>query len=163
MKKQQVAPFERVVAEHGAAVLRVCNSILGPGADAQDAWSETFLAALSAYPDLAPGANVQGWLVRIAHNKAVDLIRAASRRAVPAAELPEGESAIGIPAAPDDTVWRALASLPFKQRQAVAYHHVAGLPHADVAAILGGTPTAARKAASDGMKSLRTLLDPKDR
>lgn len=163
MNKTPVPPFERVVADHGATVLRVCTSVLGPGADAQDAWSETFLAALSAYPRLDPGANVQAWLVRIAHNKAVDLIRAAARRAVPAAELPERESGIGNPAVPDDTVWLALASLPFKQRQAVAYHHVAGLPHAEVASILGGSPEAARKAASDGMKALRTLLDPKDR
>jgi DNA-directed RNA polymerase specialized sigma24 family protein len=37
------------VAEHGAAVLRVCRAVLG-AADADDAWSETFRAALAAYP-----------------------------------------------------------------------------------------------------------------
>ena len=42
-------PFEEVVAEHGPTVLRVCRAVLGP-VDAEDAWSETFLAALRAYP-----------------------------------------------------------------------------------------------------------------
>jgi len=40
-------PFEELVAEHGPTVLRVCRAVLGP-ADAEDAWSETFLAALDA-------------------------------------------------------------------------------------------------------------------
>jgi DNA-directed RNA polymerase specialized sigma24 family protein len=40
-------PFEEVVARHGATVLRVCRAVLGP-VDADDAWSDTFLAALAA-------------------------------------------------------------------------------------------------------------------
>ena len=45
-------PFEEIVAEHGPTVLRVCRAVLARP-DADDAWSETFLAALRAYPDLA--------------------------------------------------------------------------------------------------------------
>src|SRR5437868_4310446 len=81
-------PFEEIVVEHGPVVMRVCRALLGP-ADADDAWSETFLAALRAYPDLRPGSNVRGWLVTIAHRKAIDQIRTRSRAAVPAADLPE--------------------------------------------------------------------------
>ena len=44
-------PFEAVVTQHGATVLRVCRAVLGP-ADADDAWSEAFLSAMRAYPDL---------------------------------------------------------------------------------------------------------------
>ena len=40
-------PFEQVVEEHGPRVLRVCRAILGYH-EAEDAWSETFLAALQA-------------------------------------------------------------------------------------------------------------------
>jgi len=76
------------VAEHGATVLRVCRAVLGP-ADADDAWSETFLAALKAYPRLPADANVEAWLVTIAHRKAIDVTRAAARRAVPVADVPE--------------------------------------------------------------------------
>jgi DNA-directed RNA polymerase specialized sigma24 family protein len=42
-------PFDAVVAEHGSTVLRVCRALLNR-VDADDAWSETFLAALRAYP-----------------------------------------------------------------------------------------------------------------
>ncbi|MDN5748010.1 MAG: hypothetical protein L0H64_05785 [Pseudonocardia sp.] len=58
-------------------------------ADADDAWSETFLSAMRAYPDLPADANVEAWLVTIAHRKALDVIRAASRRAVPTAQAPD--------------------------------------------------------------------------
>ena len=81
-------PFEQVVTEHGATVLRVCRAVLGP-VDADDAWSETFLAALRAYPQLGPEANVRAWLVTIAHRKAIDIIRRRRRQPVPMADLPE--------------------------------------------------------------------------
>jgi RNA polymerase sigma factor (sigma-70 family) len=161
-------PFESVVSAHGRTVLRVCRAILGP-ADADDAWSETFLSALKAYPDLPAGANVEAWLVTIAHRKAIDVTRAAARRAIPVAETPDTPAAVsgvangGGPAAPgegvglvgDDDLADALTRLPAKQKQAVAYHYLAGLPYADIAAILGGSAEAARRAAADGVATLR--------
>src|SRR5271165_6240973 len=127
-------PFEAVVTQHGATVLRVCRAVLGP-ADADDAWSETFLSAMKAYADLRADANVEAWLVTIAHRKAIDVTRAAARRAVPVAEVPENGAA-------------ADASL----------HDLAGLPYSDVAAILGGSPEAARRAAADGIAKLRRVI-----
>ncbi len=149
-------PFDQVVAEHGAVVLRVCRAVLGPH-DADDAWSETFLSALRAYPDLRPDSDVRAWLVTIAHRKAIDVTRATARRPTPADRLPDPPAA-GQPTAVDGDadLWAALAGLPPRQRQAVAYHHVAGLPHAEVAALVGATPTAVRRAASDGIARLRS-------
>ncbi|MET1035856.1 MAG: sigma-70 family RNA polymerase sigma factor [Arthrobacter sp.] len=151
-------PFEQVVEIHGATVLRVCRAVLGPRPESEDAWSETFLAALRAYPGLPPDANVQAWLVTIAHRKALDAVRAAGRRAVPVADVPERHSTIGLVRDRDDALWRALAALPERQRLTVAYHHVAGLPFREVAEILGGTPEAARRASSDGIRALRSAL-----
>ena len=147
-------PFERVVAEHGAVVLRVCRAVLGP-VDAEDAWSETFLAALAAYPRLRPGSDVRAWLVTIAHRKAIDVTRATARRAVPVAEPPD-HPATDTPSDLDLTA--AVAALPDKQRQAVAYHYLTGLPYAQVAEILGGTAAAARRAAADGIAALRRTI-----
>ena len=147
-------PFERVVAEHGATVLRVCRAVLGP-ADADDAWSETFLAALRAYPQLPAGANVEAWLVTIAHRKAVDVTRAAARRAVPVADPTDRVSTA---TGPDLDLAAAVAALPDKQRRAVAYHYLSGLPYAQVAEILGGTAAAARRAAADGIAALRRTV-----
>ena len=147
-------PFEEVVARHGATVLRVCRAVLARH-DAEDAWSETFLAALRAYPELPAGANVEAWLVRIAHNKALDALRAERRRPLVMDDVPAGRSDLGLWEPGDAALWARLRALPPKQRQAVAYHHVAGLPYAEVAELLGGTAAAARRAASDGLATLR--------
>ena len=149
-------PFEQIVAEHGPMVLRVCRAVLGPG-EADDAWSETFLAALKAYPELPADANVEAWLVTIAHRKAIDVTRATARRPVPVEELPERASSSGRPESWDGDLWDALARLPDKQRATVAYHHLAGLPYREIAEILGGTADAARRAAADGIKALRAI------
>lgn len=153
-------PFELVVERHGATVLRVCRAVVGPDA-ADDAWSETFLSALRAYPTLRPGSNVEAWLVTIAHRKAIDQTRAKARRAVPSDALPDAQTLSGAPEEWDGDLWAALKHLPLKQRQTVAYHHLAGLPYVDIAEIVGGTPDAARKAAADGIATLRrTYLRP---
>ncbi|MEP6666106.1 MAG: sigma-70 family RNA polymerase sigma factor [Nocardioidaceae bacterium] len=147
-------PFETIVAKHGPTVLRVCRAVLGPGT-ADDAWSETFLAAMKAYPDLRSDSNIEAWLVTIAHRKAIDHVRAEARSAVPTDQLPEKPTTQGLPGGWESDLWAALKALPFKQRETVAFHYLAGLPYADVADILGGSPEAARRAASDGIAALR--------
>jgi RNA polymerase sigma factor (sigma-70 family) len=147
-------PFEKVVEQHGGTVLRVCRVILGLH-DAQDAWSETFLAALRAYPELPDDANAEAWLVTIARRKAIDVLRSRKRQPAPIGEVPEAPATLGVPGAEEGDLWQAVAALPDKQRQAVAYHYVAGLAYAEIAGILGGTTDAARRAAADGIKNLR--------
>ena len=147
-------PFEQVVAQHGDTVLRVCRVLLGHQ-DAEDAWSDTFLSAMRAYPELPATANHEAWLVTIAHRKAIDILRATSRRPLPTEHVPEAPSRLGIPGGDETELWEAVRHLPDKQRQAVAYRYVAGLPYADIAQIVGGTADAARRAAADGIKSLR--------
>lgn len=149
-----VRPFEEVVAEHGPSVFRVCCAVVGP-LDAEDAWSETFLSALRAYPQLPEDANVEAWLVTIAHRRALDVGRARSRRPVPTDTMPDRPMPHADPATRDPDLWAALQRLPAKQRQAVAYHHIAGLPFAAIAQLLDNSPDAARRAAADGIKSLR--------
>ena len=148
-------PFEVVVEIHGATVLRVCRAVVGP-IDADDAWSETFVSAMKAYPSLPDDANVEAWLVTIAHRRAIDVRRARSRRAVPTdAVADRAEAPGGTQSTSDPDLVAALAELPDKQRQSVAYHYLAGLPYAEIAEILGGTAEAARRAAADGVAALR--------
>lgn len=160
-------PFEQAVAQHGGVVLRVCRAVLGP-VDADDAWSETFLAGLRAYPGLPADADHGAWLATIAYRKAIDVVRARQRRAAPTADIETGphspglqpaESSLGQPGAgPDADLVDAVRSLPDKQRLAVTLHYLADLPYAQVAAEIGGTPEAARRAASDGLRTLRKRL-----
>jgi RNA polymerase sigma factor (sigma-70 family) len=149
-------PFERAVQQHGATVLRVCRAVLGPGADADDAWSETFLGALQAWPELPQDVNLEAWLVRVAQRKAIDVTRRRSRHAIPMSDIPERLSPLGNPGGSDEQgLWRAVAQLPERQRLAIAYHYLGGLPHAETAELIGGTADAVRRAAADGIRALR--------
>jgi RNA polymerase sigma factor (sigma-70 family) len=149
-----VQPFEQIVTGYGPMVLRVCRAVVGPH-DAEDAWSETFLSAMKAYPDLPSDANIEAWLVTIAHRKAIDVTRAAARRPTPVEEIPERPGDTGRPEDWDGDLWQALKALPTRQREAVAYHYLAGLPYKEIAAVSGGSTDAARRAAADGVKTLR--------
>jgi RNA polymerase sigma factor (sigma-70 family) len=146
-------PFEAVVVKHGATVFRVARAVVGHG-DADDAWSDTFLAALKAYPQLPAEANIEAWLVTIAHRKAIDITRAALRRAFPVADTPDSPAAERADAH-DLDLDAAVGALPPRQRQAVAYHYLAGLPYSEIAVLLGSRVAAARRAAADGIATLR--------
>lgn len=162
------APFDAAVERHGPTVLRVCRAVLGPGADADDAWSETFLSALRAWPELPEETNVEAWLVRVAHRRAVDVVRRSARAATPAGgaddvALLDGwvrGGARGTGTVDDDEpaaagIWAAVAALPTRQRICVAYRYLGGLRYAEIAELTGGTEAAARRAASDGVAALR--------
>ncbi|WP_106850420.1 RNA polymerase sigma factor [Blastococcus sp. Marseille-P5729] len=155
----RLPPFDQVVRKYGPAVLRVCRSSL-PRADADDAWSATFLAALRAYPQLAPTASIEAWLVTIAHRKVIDLVRARERRPAPMADPPEPHGRFGDePQEPDEALWDAVRTLPEKQRLCVAYRYVADLSYRQIAEIVGGSEAAARRAAADGVRTLRYNYD----
>jgi RNA polymerase sigma factor (sigma-70 family) len=149
-------PFEEVVTAHGPTVTRVCRSLLG-AIDAEDAWAETFLAALEAYPGLRPDSNLRGWLVTIAYRKSIDQIRRSQRAPTPLGTLPQGPASEAVdPAELDDSLSAALAALPSKQQRAVIFHYVAGLPYAEVARLMEISTVAARRNAADGIATLRT-------
>ncbi|MHB1469754.1 MAG: RNA polymerase sigma factor [Solirubrobacteraceae bacterium] len=158
-------PFELIVDEHGAAVLRVCRALLSP-ADAEEAWSETFLAALRAYPRLRSGSNVRAWLLAIARNKGIDVLRARARAPL-AAEATAHLDGIATgtehdPADFDGVLLPALAALPEKQRAAIAYHYLADLRYAEVGELIGSSEAAARRSAADGLAALRRSLRRED-
>jgi DNA-directed RNA polymerase specialized sigma24 family protein len=62
---------------------------------------------------------------------------------------------VDVPTDPDTELWAALEALPPKQRGAVVYHHLAGMPYADVAVLLESSEDAARRSAADGIARLR--------
>ncbi|MGI9023354.1 MAG: RNA polymerase sigma factor [Acidimicrobiales bacterium] len=147
-------PFEEIVDEHGAVVMRVVRALLGP-ADAADAWSETFLAALQAYPRIRPDSDVRAWLVTVAHRKAIDNLRASRRAPLSSDDLADRPAPETQVPDPDPDLLAAVGALPFKQRAAVAYHHLAGLPYAEVGALIDTSEVAARRSAADGIATLR--------
>lgn len=149
-------PFQTVLDEHSGAVMAILRGAVG-GDGADDCFQETFLAALRAYPKLDDAGNLRGWLLTIAHRKAIDHHRANGRRPVPVAEVAEVADQNGIPE-PDERLWGAVAALPPKQRAAVALRYGSDLPHGEIAAALGCSPEAARRSLHEGLKRLRKEL-----
>lgn len=153
-------PFQVFLDEHRSAVLAFLIATVGP-VEADDCFQETFLAALRAYPTLRDGRNLRGWVLTIAHRKAIDSLRSRSRAAE--GEPPERS-------APDPRIeglanglgeaWRAAAALPPKQRAAVAHRFVADLRYREIGAILGCSEQAARRSVHEGLKRLREELRP---
>jgi RNA polymerase sigma factor (sigma-70 family) len=147
-------PFQTLLDEHAADVMGVLRGAVGRG-DAEDCFQETFLAALRAYPTLKDASNLRGWLLTIAHRKAIDHHRANGRRPLPVAEVVE--VAVSDPE-PGDGIWEKVGALPPKQRAAVALRYGSDLPHAEIAAALGCSPEAARRSLHEGIKRLRKEL-----
>lgn len=147
-------PFQTLIDEHAGDVMAVLRGAVGR-TDAEDCFQETFLSALRAYPKLKDGGNLRGWLITIAHRKAIDHHRAKGRRPVPVADV--AEVAVTDPE-PGDGIWAAVGALPPKQRAAVTLRYASDLPHAEIAAALGCSPEAARRSLHEGIKRLRKEL-----
>jgi RNA polymerase sigma factor (sigma-70 family) len=151
-------PFQVLLDRHAGEVLGVLRGAVGR-VDADDCFQETFLAALRAYPKLEHGDNLRGWLMTIAHRKAVDHHRAKGRRPLPVEEVAEVADEGGAElAAQDSGVWTRVGALPPKQRAAVTLRFAGDLPHAEIAAALGCSPEAARRSLHEGIKRLRKEL-----
>jgi len=154
-------PFQSLVDEHRVDVYRFCFASAGP-AEADDCFQETWIAALRAYPKLRRTDNLRAWLLRIAQNKAIDLHRSRTRRAVPVEEVPDARAApIGEPW-PDGEpeLWAALRRLPPKQRTAVFCRAVLGMPYDELAVVLEGSQDAARHNVFAGLQKLREDWTP---
>ncbi len=83
-----VPPFERFYEEQQGPVLAQLRGMLGRDA-ADDAFQETFLRALRAYPTLEHGRHLRAWALQIARNVAIDMLR---RTRATSADVPDLES-----------------------------------------------------------------------
>ena len=153
----QLPPFQRFVDEHCDDVLRFLIAAVGRH-DADDAFQETFISALRAYPRLRPDSNLRGWVLTIAHRKALDVHRARRRRPVPVPELDDRPAPVDDGGPPRDE-WERVRALPPRQRAVLTLRYAAGLTHREIATALRCSEEAARRAAADGLKSLRKELE----
>src|SRR5216110_275854 len=75
----RLPPFQRFIDEHADDIHRFLVALVGRN-DADDAFQETFIAALRAWPRLTTTDNLRGWAFTIARNKATDVHRRRARR-----------------------------------------------------------------------------------
>ncbi|MGO9753575.1 MAG: RNA polymerase sigma factor [Solirubrobacteraceae bacterium] len=156
-------PFQTLLDAHGTDIHRFLVASVG-ALEADDCYQETWLAALAHYPRLRDASNLRGWLLTIAHRKAIDRVRARQRAAVPVGDSPQCEAgaladseAQPSPAEGDgDGVWELVRRLPDKQRTAVTLRYVLDADYATIAETMAISPEAARQNVHEALKRLRT-------
>ncbi|MDX6691776.1 MAG: hypothetical protein QOG15_3233, partial [Solirubrobacteraceae bacterium] len=113
--------------------------------------------ALRAYRRLTPDSNLRGWVMTIAHRKALDVHRARARAPVPVAEVEHRAATEREDGAQSDH-WDRVRALPPRQRAVLTLRHAGDLTYAEIATVLETSQDAARRAAADGLKTLRKDL-----
>jgi RNA polymerase sigma-70 factor (ECF subfamily) len=141
-------PFERFYQEHREEIYAFLARRLGRER-AEDAFQETFLKALRGYPKLRHGEHLRAWAYTIASRVAID----EHRRPRADAELPELAALDGRPAFAQ--LEHLADELPPTERAAVVLRYGYDLDYAEIGAALGSNATAARQAASAGIRRLR--------
>lgn len=127
--------LEQAMADYGDGILRLCFLWLGDRSAAEDAAQETFLQAWRGRERFRGDSSLKTWLTGIALNVCRHQLRSPWRtRRV-------DWEAVGELAAPertetDDTVFRAVASLPGKYRAVVVLYYYQGFSTAETAALL---------------------------
>jgi RNA polymerase sigma factor (sigma-70 family) len=149
-------PFQRLLDAHALDVHRFLIALVGRD-DADDAYQETWLAALRAYPRLRDASNLRSWVLTIAHRKAIDHVRQRRRAPLPVSEVPD--IPISLPGPPDENLWSRVAELPPKQRAAVALRYIADAAYAEISAVMGTSEEAARRNVHEALKTLRTGVE----
>lgn len=136
------AAVGRLVEVHGDAVYRLARSIVRDSSLADDVLQETMVKAWRALPDFEGGEIPRAWLLKVARNTAISLLR--TRRDDPT----EPEDLTGVAAnvagtgqaATDkvavEALWQALGQLDETSRSVVVMRELSGMSYEDIADVL---------------------------
>lgn len=159
MENSSVRPtdgIERIVHSYGNMLFRLCLVMLGSEADAEDAVQETIIRYMQKSPLFESTEHEKAWLITTAKNKCLDMLRFRSRH--PQADI-EQLAAAAVQNSPESGILEALMSLPEKYRLVLALYYVEEYRIADIARIIGRTPSAVKMRLQKG----RRLLEEKYR
>jgi RNA polymerase sigma factor (sigma-70 family) len=146
-----IPPFEEFYEANRDRVYRLLVRRVGRQ-QAEDAFQETFLRALRAYASLRHAEQLGAWVTTIAERVVID----AHRRNRSTDEFREGETWDGRP--PHAELEHLAGALPATERAAVVLRYGYDLDYEQIGAVLGSNATAARQAASAGVRRLRKEL-----
>lgn len=127
-------------------------------AAAEDIAQEAFARAYIHWSKLWPDGNPVGWVHKVATNLALSARRRASRELRALARL-QGRRELSVdPPEVHPELHAAVASLPRRQRTAVALHYVLGLPVDETAEAMGCRPGTVKSLLHQARQRLRTEL-----
>jgi len=144
-----------LVEEYFMDVYAACFRILGRPQDAEDATQETFLALFREKEKVAAAASTRAWVLAIARNTAISLLRA-RRPAAPLAEELAGAAPIREPA-DRERLHQALAGLSEDERHLVQMRFLEGKSPAEMAVASGRNPGSVAVALCRALQRLRGL------
>jgi RNA polymerase sigma factor (sigma-70 family) len=150
MEAVRVPPFETFYEETRNHVFGLLVRRLGRQR-AEDAFQETFLRALRAYPALDHGRYLKAWVSTIAERVAIDAHR--RKTLWDGTEVPDVETVDERPSY--EELRELTAGLPPKERAAVVLRYGYDLDYEQIGAAIGSSAEAARQATSSGVRRLR--------
>jgi RNA polymerase sigma-70 factor (ECF subfamily) len=133
--------LREVVDRHAAAVYRVALSVVRDPALADDVVQETLLKAWRN-PPVPPGEEIpRAWLMRVARNTAISVLRTRREDVRSPDSLPEGANAVSVPRTVEgraqlDDLWKAMKGLDSDARALIVLKEVHGLSYEEMAATL---------------------------
>jgi len=157
--------FESLVQMHQQRVYSHCYRMLNNSAEAEDLASETFLRAFQHLSSLRAEPSIVFWLLRVANNLGVSMLRKRSTR--PEVELEglrEQASDIATPEeqtielARRDTVRKCLRQLAPQDRTAVLMFYLEERPLEEIARVLGCGMAGAKSRVHRARHKLRELV-----
>ena len=143
--------FEDAFREFYPRAFALAYRMLGNRQAAEDVASETMARALMRWNRLDRD-RVAGWVLRVAANQSIDLMRRKGRTLE--AGVVDLEDVTTLRLALAD----ALRRLPRRQREAIVLRYLSDLSEADTAAVLGITPGSVKVHVHRGLASLRDHL-----
>ena len=129
------------MSAHSDAVYRVARSIVRDASLADDVVQETMVKAWRALPDFE-GDIPRAWLMRVAHNTAISLLRTRREQVRETSALEDVASRVGGPAttavdrAALDQLWEVLAELDETSRSLVVMREISGMSYEEIAEAL---------------------------
>ena len=152
--------FETVFETYYDRLYKYAYTILLNRENAEDVVEETFLAAYAAYPGYDPArSSLATWLTRIAHNKAVNLVRSAPyRRETVLLENNLYHDNTAKDEAQYTVLW-LYAQLTREEREFLDLRYVMGLTDKEVGALYSLEPKAVNKRFQRLLTRCRQLLD----
>ena len=153
--------FDRLLAELRPKLHRYCSRMTGSVIDGEDVLQEALVKAIEAFGAASPINNPEGWLFRIAHNTALDFLRARSRVDRHVSEGDPDMMADTVDRIEDrEIVAASLTSfmqLPAAQRSSVILMDVLGCSLAEIGEITAMTVPGIKAALHRGRARLREL------
>lgn len=147
--------LEQAMADHGKSVFAAAYSLLRCREDAEDVAQETFLRYYTTDKQFDSPAHLRAWLLRVAKNRAVDLLRSPRRRELPLEEA-DGPA---FPTEEGEALFRAVMALPEAYRLTVHLFYYEDYSVQEIARVLGLPQTTVRTRLFRGRQLLRQALE----